>query len=109
MQLSARAGTGKQRERERERAKMNNITASELAGFGVGGSAPLCHHCCPKGRRFHLCLSAQFFGNVQEMWQSEMIACSRCKGVGLIKEGGVFGLNLIDDFYESVGGSDSKE
>ncbi|KAJ6860975.1 hypothetical protein NC651_037151 [Populus alba x Populus x berolinensis] len=36
-----------------------------------------------------------------------MIACSGCKGTGLVKEGGALSFNFIDDMYESLGG-DSK-
>ncbi|KAJ6290482.1 hypothetical protein OIU78_026257 [Salix suchowensis] len=33
-----------------------------------------------------------------------MIACSGCKGTGLVKEGGALSFNFIDDMYESLGG-----
>ncbi|KAI5559037.1 hypothetical protein POPTR_017G099600v4 [Populus trichocarpa] len=36
-----------------------------------------------------------------------MIACSGCKGTGLVKEGGALSFTFIDDMYESLGG-DSK-
>lgn len=31
-----------------------------------------------------------------------MIACSKCKGVGSTKSGGLFGINILADFYESL-------
>lgn len=37
-----------------------------------------------------------------------MIACSKCKGVGLIREGTPFGLTFVDDFYQSFGAGNSK-
>lgn len=36
-----------------------------------------------------------------------MIACSKCKGVGSTKSGGVFGVNILADFYESFGKDES--
>ncbi|CAL8140690.1 unnamed protein product [Prunus armeniaca] len=76
-----------------------------------GKKATRLRHCFPKER---LTLSSLSLSAV--LWECargvdsnlRMIACSRCKGVGLIKEGGLFGLNQIHDLYESVGGGDSK-
>ncbi|KAI5340720.1 hypothetical protein PRUPE_3G249500 [Prunus persica] len=87
---------------------MNNITASELAGFGVGALLLCATIAAPKVDAFISASQRSSLGMCKRCGNLRMIACSRCKGVGLIKEGGVFGLNLIDDFYESVGGSDSK-
>ncbi|CAB4274745.1 unnamed protein product [Prunus armeniaca] len=87
---------------------MDNITASELAGFGVGALLLCATIAAPKVDAFISASQRSSLGMCKRCGNLRMIACSRCKGVGLIKEGGVFGLNLIDDFYESVGGSDSK-
>lgn len=35
------------------------------------------------------------------------LACSRCKGTGFVKEGGLFGINLVDDLYETIGNRES--
>ncbi|CAN6702338.1 unnamed protein product [Malus baccata var. baccata] len=72
---------------------MDNITASELAGFGVGTLLLCATIAAPKSTLSSPPLSA---------------ACSRCKGIGLIKEGEMLGSNLIDDMYESLGGEGSK-
>ncbi|KAH7532783.1 hypothetical protein FEM48_Zijuj04G0058800 [Ziziphus jujuba var. spinosa] len=37
-----------------------------------------------------------------------MIACSRCKGVGFIREGIPFGLTFVDDLYQSFGPGNLK-
>ncbi|KAL6287695.1 hypothetical protein ACE6H2_012085 [Prunus campanulata] len=87
---------------------MDNITASELAGFGVGALLLCATIAAPKVDAFISASQRSSLGMCKRCGNLRMIACSRCKGVGFIKEGGVFGLNLIDDFYESVGGSDSK-
>ncbi|TKY50142.1 hypothetical protein E2542_SST27597 [Spatholobus suberectus] len=36
------------------------------------------------------------------------LACSRCKGTGLIREGGILSIKLVEDLYETLGNSESK-
>lgn len=68
-------------------AYFNSIMCAEYATFELMFSAlGMCKRC----------------GNVR------MIACSTCRGTGLVKEGGVAGLNFIDDLYQSLGGDESK-
>lgn len=37
-----------------------------------------------------------------------MIACSRCKGMGLIKSNGLFGFSIMDELYPPLDGAESQ-
>ncbi|KAJ0043026.1 hypothetical protein Pint_19112 [Pistacia integerrima] len=44
------------------------------------------------------------------MWRCEIdsIACSRCKGTGLVKSNEPFNFNFMDDLYPILGGDEQK-
>ncbi|MBA0846530.1 hypothetical protein Goshw_003539 [Gossypium schwendimanii] len=111
---------------------MEHITASEVAGFGVG-TLLLCatiaapkvdafisasQRSCDTLSYFDLAVVVHFVGlHLDVLWTLEklsfslglckrcgdlrMIACSRCRGTGLIKANGPFSFNLIDNLYQS--------
>ncbi|TQD84018.1 hypothetical protein C1H46_030401 [Malus baccata] len=87
---------------------MDNITASELAGFGVGTLLLCATIAAPKIDAFISASQRSSLGMCKRCGNLRLIACSRCKGIGLIKEGEMLGSNLIDDMYESLGGEGSK-
>ncbi|KAF9684016.1 hypothetical protein SADUNF_Sadunf04G0073900 [Salix dunnii] len=60
---------------------MNNLTASEIAGFGL-------EHC--------------FY--VQPFLPPRLILSCLLRKQGLVKEGGPISFTFIDDMYESLGG-----
>ncbi|GMY12846.1 hypothetical protein FCV25MIE_08085 [Fagus crenata] len=86
---------------------MENITASELAGFGVGTLLLCATIAAPRVDAFISASQRSNLGMCKRCGNLRMIACSKCKGTGLFK-GGPFGFNLDDDLYQSVGGGGSK-
>ncbi|KAL5582085.1 hypothetical protein UlMin_014527 [Ulmus minor] len=87
---------------------MENITASELAGLGVGAFLFCATITAPKIDSFISASQRSSLGMCKRCGNLRMIACSTCKGVGLIKEGALFGFNLVDDLYPSFGSNKSK-
>ncbi|KDP24296.1 hypothetical protein JCGZ_25592 [Jatropha curcas] len=83
---------------------MNNITASEIAGLGVGTLLLCCAIAAPKIDSFISASQRSSLGMCKKCGDLRMIACSNCKGMGLIKERGPLSFNLIDDLYQSIGG-----
>ncbi|KAF3956128.1 hypothetical protein CMV_018722 [Castanea mollissima] len=86
---------------------MDNITASELAGFGVGALLLCATIVAPRIDAFISASQRSTLGMCKRCGNLRMIACSKCKGTGILK-GGLFGFNLDDDLYQSVGGGGSK-
>ncbi|KAL6136658.1 hypothetical protein ACLB2K_061953 [Fragaria x ananassa] len=88
---------------------MDNITASELAGFGVGTLLLCATIAAPKIDAFISGSQRISLGMCKRCGNVRKIACSTCRGTGLVKEGGIAGFNLIDDLYQSLGGDESRE
>ncbi|XP_015870883.3 uncharacterized protein LOC107408041 isoform X3 [Ziziphus jujuba] len=87
---------------------MDNITASELAGFGVGTLLLCATIAAPKIDSFIAASQRSSLGMCKKCGNLRMIACSRCKGVGFIREGIPFGLTFVDDLYQSFGPGNLK-
>ncbi|KAB1211428.1 hypothetical protein CJ030_MR6G021382 [Morella rubra] len=82
---------------------MENITASEVAGLGVGTLLLCATFAAPKVDAFISASQRSSLGLCKKCGNLKMIACSKCKGVGLVK-GGPFGFNIDDDLYQLLGG-----
>ncbi|KAF8408239.1 hypothetical protein HHK36_007386 [Tetracentron sinense] len=87
---------------------MDNITASELAGFGVGALLFCATIAAPKIDSLISASQRSSLGMCKRCGDLRRIACSRCKGVGLIKAGGPFNLSMVDDINQSFGGGETK-
>ncbi|RVW40241.1 hypothetical protein CK203_078356 [Vitis vinifera] len=87
---------------------MENITASELAGFGVGTLLLCATIAAPRVDSFISASQRRSLGMCKKCGDLEMIACSKCKGVGSVKAGAPFSFNLVDDLYQSFWGDESK-
>ncbi|OIV90199.1 hypothetical protein TanjilG_01395 [Lupinus angustifolius] len=87
---------------------MDNITASEVAGLGVGTLLLCATFAAPKIDALFSSSQRSSLGMCKKCGNLRRLACSRCKGTGSVKEGGIFGINLADDLYESLGNRESK-
>ncbi|EXB77656.1 hypothetical protein L484_018172 [Morus notabilis] len=76
---------------------MENITASEVAGFGVGTFLLCATIAAPRVDAFISASQRSSLGMCKRCGNLRMIACTKCKGAGLIRQGSLFGLNLLDD------------
>ncbi|XP_042456516.1 uncharacterized protein LOC122041047 isoform X1 [Zingiber officinale] len=113
------------------KSRMENLTASEIAGFGVGtlllcatiaatkvdafisSSQRSSHHGIilesygsqMKGIRSPLKLMAldDSLGMCKRCGDLRMIACSRCKGVRSAKKGGPFSFIMLEEISEALG------
>ncbi|KAF5748911.1 hypothetical protein HS088_TW04G00872 [Tripterygium wilfordii] len=83
---------------------MEQITASEIAGFGVGTLLLCATLAAPRIDAFISASQRSSLGMCKRCGDLRMIACSRCKGLGSVKSGGPESFNLIGDLYESLGG-----
>ncbi|XP_065855006.1 uncharacterized protein [Euphorbia lathyris] len=82
---------------------MNNITASEVAGLGVGALLLTCAIAAPKIDSLISTSQRSSLGMCKRCGDLRMVACSKCKGNGLVSEGGPF--NMMEDLYQSLGGN----
>ncbi|KAL1291651.1 hypothetical protein HN51_060190 [Arachis hypogaea] len=84
---------------------MDNITASEVAGLGVGTLLLCATIAAPKIDAFFSSSQRSALGMCRRCGNLRRLACSRCKGTGSVKEGGILrlGSNLMDDLYENLG------
>ncbi|XP_028196583.1 uncharacterized protein LOC114381508 isoform X1 [Glycine soja] len=48
------------------------------------------------------------FGMCKRCGNLRQLACSTCKGTRSIREGGILGIKLVEDLYETIGNSESK-
>ncbi|XVF20860.1 hypothetical protein REPUB_Repub12eG0039600 [Reevesia pubescens] len=87
---------------------MEHITASEVAGFGVGTLLLCATIAAPKVDAFISVSQRSSLGLCKRCGDLRMIACSRCRGTGLIKANEPFSFNLIDDLYQSFSSAESK-
>ncbi|KZV46856.1 hypothetical protein F511_08617 [Dorcoceras hygrometricum] len=74
-----------------------NITASEIAGYAVGALMLSATISAPKMDSFIASSQRSSMGMCKRCGDLKLIACSRCKGSGLIKEGGLFSLVPVVD------------
>ncbi|XP_062153081.1 uncharacterized protein LOC133861342 [Alnus glutinosa] len=86
---------------------MENITASELAGFGVGTLLLCATIAAPRVDAFISASQRSSLGMCKRCGNLRMIACSKCKGVGRVN-GGPFGFIIDSDLYRSLGDGESK-
>lgn len=86
---------------------MENITASEIAGFGVGTLLLCATIAAPRVDSFISASQRSSLGMCTKCGDLKLIACSTCRGVGSVKEGGLIGFNFVDDIYQSLGGDES--
>ncbi|KAM7506879.1 hypothetical protein LguiA_017332 [Lonicera macranthoides] len=77
---------------------LEHITASEIAGYGVGALLLCATISAPKIDSFISTSQRSSLGMCKKCGDLRLIACSGCKGSGVIKEGGFFGFNPLEDF-----------
>ncbi|XP_039000883.1 uncharacterized protein LOC120126912 [Hibiscus syriacus] len=80
---------------------MEHITASEVAGFGVGTLLLCATIAAPKVDAFISASQRISLGLCKRCGDLQVIACSRCRGTGLIKANGPLSFNLVDNLYQS--------
>ncbi|XP_057481920.1 uncharacterized protein LOC130768824 [Actinidia eriantha] len=81
-----------------------HITASEIAGYGVGTLLLCVTISAPKIDALISASQRSSLGMCKRCGDLRMIACSRCNGLGLVKEGGPFTIIPINDRYQSFRG-----
>ncbi|XP_073147465.1 uncharacterized protein [Henckelia pumila] len=81
-----------------------NITASEIAGYAVGALMLSATISAPKIDSFIASSQRSSLGMCKRCGDMKLVACSRCKGSGLIKEGGLFSLIPVVDQNPSMDG-----
>ncbi|XP_020237095.1 uncharacterized protein LOC109816470 [Cajanus cajan] len=87
---------------------MDNITASEAAGLGVGAVLVCATIAATKVDAFFSSSQRSSLGLCKQCGNLRRLACSRCKGTGSVREGGILGFTLLEDLYETLGNSESK-
>uniref|UniRef100_A0A7N0VL82 Uncharacterized protein n=1 Tax=Kalanchoe fedtschenkoi TaxID=63787 RepID=A0A7N0VL82_KALFE len=70
---------------------MENITASEIAGLGVGTLLLCATIAAPKIDSFVSASQRSSLGMCKRCGDLKLIACSTCKGAGSVQSGGLFG------------------
>ncbi|XP_021738862.1 uncharacterized protein LOC110705337 [Chenopodium quinoa] len=85
---------------------MENITASEIAGLGVGAFLLCATIAAPKVDAFISSSQRSSLKMCRRCGDVKLIPCKKCKGSGLVKPGGLFGLSnpmgdLVSDRFES--------
>ncbi|KAJ8751884.1 hypothetical protein K2173_026088 [Erythroxylum novogranatense] len=83
---------------------MDNITLSEVAGLGVGTLLLCATIAAPKIDSFISASQRSSLGMCKKCGDLRLIACSKCRGTGLVKAGGLLSFNFLDDMYQSLGG-----
>ncbi|RDY02043.1 hypothetical protein CR513_14546 [Mucuna pruriens] len=86
---------------------MDNITASEVAGFGVGAALLCATFAATKVDAFFSSSQRSSLGMCKRCGNLRRLACSGCNGTGSVR-GGILGIKLIEDLYETFGNSESK-
>ncbi|KAK2420117.1 hypothetical protein P8452_50392 [Trifolium repens] len=87
---------------------MDNITASEIAGLAVGVLLLSATLAAPKIDTFFSSSQRSSLGMCRRCGNLRRTACTKCKGTGSIKEGGLLSFNLVDDLYETIGNRESQ-
>ncbi|GMH28003.1 hypothetical protein Nepgr_029846 [Nepenthes gracilis] len=88
---------------------MENITASELAGFGVGALLLCATIAAPKVDAFISSAQRSSLGMCKQCGDVKLIPCKRCKGVGSVRPGTMLGFDLFGDLFEPYGDSGSTK
>ncbi|XAR51623.1 hypothetical protein NMG60_11006302 [Bertholletia excelsa] len=78
-----------------------NITTIELAGYGVGALLLCATASAPKIDALISASQRSSLGMCKRCGDLRMIACSKCNGLGLVKEGGPFNLIPADNLSQS--------
>ncbi|KNA11543.1 hypothetical protein SOVF_133990 [Spinacia oleracea] len=79
---------------------MENITASEIAGLGVGTFLLCATIAAPKVDSFISSSQRSSLKMCNRCGDVKLIACKKCKGSGAVKPGGLFGLsNPMEDLF----------
>lgn len=53
-------------------------------------------------------LTCSSLGMCKRCGNLRRLACSTCKGTGSIREGGILGIKLVEDLFETIGNSEPK-
>ncbi|KAI3799074.1 hypothetical protein L1987_34364 [Smallanthus sonchifolius] len=83
---------------------LEHITASEVAGYGVGALLLCATISAPKIDSFISASQRSSLGMCKRCGDLKLIACSNCKGSGSLKQGGAFNFGLPDE-VSFVGGN----
>ncbi|XP_027359239.1 uncharacterized protein LOC113867928 [Abrus precatorius] len=87
---------------------MDNITSSEAAGFAVGAMLLCATVSATKIDAFFSSSQRSSLGMCKRCGNLRRLACSRCRGTGSVKEGGILSIKLLDDLYDTFGDNESK-
>ncbi|KAK1370246.1 uncharacterized protein LOC141670585 [Apium graveolens] len=87
---------------------LENITASEVAGYGVGAFLLYATLSATKIDSFISTSQRSSLGMCKRCGDLKLIACSKCKGQGIIRENMFFNFNAMDDLSQSYGGNSRK-
>ncbi|KAL9323575.1 hypothetical protein ACSQ67_008432 [Phaseolus vulgaris] len=87
---------------------MDNITASEVAGLGVGALLLSATLAATKVDAFFSSSQRSSLEMCKRCGNLRRLACSTCKGTGSIREGGILGIKPVEGFFETFGDSESK-
>ncbi|KAL2343051.1 hypothetical protein Fmac_004336 [Flemingia macrophylla] len=85
------------------RNRMDKITASEAAGLGVGAVLVFATIAATKVDAFFSSSHRRSLELCMQCGNLRRLACSRCKGTGSVREGGILGLTLVQDLYQTLG------
>ncbi|MFS8011063.1 hypothetical protein Hanom_Chr14g01304431 [Helianthus anomalus] len=75
---------------------LEHITASEVAGYGVGALLLCATITAPKIDSFISASQRSSLGMCKRCGDLKLIACSNCKGSGSLKQGGAIGFGPSD-------------
>ncbi|KAL5720857.1 hypothetical protein ACHQM5_013487 [Ranunculus cassubicifolius] len=85
---------------------MENITASEVAGLGVGALLFCATIAAPRVDAFISSSQRTSLGMCKKCGDLRLISCSKCRGAGSVKTG-AFNFMLMDDIFQSLGSEKS--
>ncbi|KAL9243746.1 hypothetical protein vseg_017597 [Gypsophila vaccaria] len=86
---------------------MENITASEIAGFGVGTLLLCATIAAPRVDAFISSAQRRSLGMCKRCGDVKLVACTKCRGSGVIKPGALSN-TIIDDLFPGRFESDDK-
>ncbi|PWA50935.1 hypothetical protein CTI12_AA468440 [Artemisia annua] len=76
---------------------LEHITASEVAGYGVGALLLCATISAPRIDSFISASQRSSLGMCKRCGDLKLIACSNCKGSGSLKQGGAFSFGPSDE------------